>query len=521
MTSHGLSFKVPPKVEDHKGALLDIILKMKNMKKMKMDADAEAREKNEIGYENENEDMNDNENKKFMDTKNSENEDGCDKNGSNECLDSIYSIASIASNECIRCLDSNDSNEETDLSISTITATGSVGCNIDMASFYYNTVIDDICDDTIKRDGFTYIEWGQKGQDTLCRGLHKKMTIKHKRIKEGKRFDKQITVILRKYDAEHDTYLYQNLKIFYNGMIQMTGLKSCEQGEWVLKYMIDTLKKIKNEKSCHIFDDDLGFFGSYALVPHDYSIRLINSNFRLGYAVNRRVLCNFLNMNNIYNVFEASRYPGVKIPFYWNSSKSQQDGVCSCADQMCTKITKAEKKYDSMQPTGGYHYSSNDTDDTNDTGDTVITVNTNDMMDKDDKDDKAVMTHMTNTTDTTHTTSLNMNSRDVKRYQSKNKEIRRDTCHKTTIIVFQSGSIIITGGQSMKQIYDAYDFIKAIFERIRDDVKKPFTRTKYSKTYPKFSYNNINERKKKSIKLPQGYKYDQPTKENKNEKISD
>ena len=278
-------------------------------------------------------------------------------------------------------------------------------------------------------------------------------------------------------------------------MIQMTGLKSCEQGEWVLQYMIVTLKNIKKEKSPHIFDDDLGFFGNYALVPHDYSIRLINSNFRLGYAVNRRVLCNFLNMNNIYNVFEASRYPGVKIPFYWNANKSQQDGICSCANQACTKITKAEKRYDSMLPVGkgGCHYTSNDTDD------------------------------MTQSPHSSHTTDFmpqSMNVRDItdaKRNQSKIKDFKNDTCHKTTIIVFQSGSIIITGGQSMKQIYDAYDFIKTIFERIKDVVKKPFTRTKYSKTYPKFSYNNINEKKKKSIKLPQGYKYDQPNQSNDNE----
>lgn len=322
---------------------------------------------------------------------------------------------------------------ETPLTISTITATGSVGCNINMASLYYNLTIDDVCDRSIRYDGFTYIEWGQKGKETLCKGLHKKMTIKHKRVKEGKRFDKQITVILRRYEPSTFTFQYQNLKIFYNGMIQMTGLKSVEQGMWVLQYMIDTLRDIKIHRDPQIYGDDLSLslYEPYILTPHDYSIRLINSNFCLGYAVNRRVLCNFLNTNGIYNVFEASRYPGVKIPFYWREGKASQDGFCDCDGQRCTKRSKGFPK-----------------------------------------------------------------------------EMGAVECHKITIIVFQSGSIIITGGQSMEQIKDAYTFITSTFAKIKDTVKKPYTHTKYSKTYPKFTYNNINEKKMSALKLPYGYTYD-------------
>jgi len=332
---------------------------------------------------------------------------------------------------------------ETPLTISTITATGSVGCNINMASLYYNLTIDDVCDRSIKHDGFTYIEWGQKGKETLCKGLHKKMTIKHKRVKEGKRFDKQITVILRRYEPSTFTFQYQNLKIFYNGMIQMTGLKSVEQGMWVLQYMIDTLRDIKMHKDPQIYGDDLSLslYEPYILTPHDYSIRLINSNFCLGYAVNRRVLCNYLNTNGIYNVFEASRYPGVKIPFYWREGKASQDGFCACDGQRCTKRSKGfPKDMDGVE------------------------------------------------------------------------------CHKITIIVFQSGSIIITGGQSMEQIKDAYTFITSTFAKIKDTVKKPYTHTKYSKTYPKFTYNNINEKKMSALKLPHGYTYDRNDRSDRNDR---
>lgn len=393
----------------HKEALLDIILKMKAQKNMISTHEDVKIEPN--GKE-----------KKYKK----------DHKGKKEMIDDEMNKESMTHGTSSYAV--SGVNPETPLSISTITATGSVGCNINMASFYKYTHIDDLCDTSIKRDGFTYIEWGQKGQDTLCRGLHKKMTIKHKRSKEGKRFDKQITVILRRYDPDNLTFQYQNLKIFYNGMIQMTGLKSCEQGMWVLQFMIDRLRSIKEDKDKdpNIYDDELtlSLFGENALKPHDYSIRLINTNFCLGYAINRRVLCNYLNANSVYNVFEASRYPGVKIPFYWNSKKVYQDGMCVCKDQVCMKKTRGRM--------GG----------------------------------------------------------------------EKQGCHKTTIIVFQSGSVIITGGQSMQHIEDSYLFIRSIFEKIKDIVIKPYTRAKYSKMYPKFSYNTINDKKRNVINLPHGYKFD-------------
>lgn len=321
-----------------------------------------------------------------------------------------------------------EDNKAVPLKLSTITATGSVGCFIDLLTFYKNIKIDDINDKSIQRDGFTYIEFGQrdlqdnKDSKTLCKGFHKKMLIHHKSRQEGKRFDNQVTVILRKYQLEEKTFLYQNLKIFSNGNVQMTGLKSIEQGIWVLQTLIEVLKNIKtvDEKA---YNNELSF-GENALKPNDYSIRLINTDFKVGYSINRRILDQAINRFGLYHSFEAGHYPGVKISFYWNPNKSHQNGLCECDGKNCAK-------------------------------------------------------------------------------KGKQKDKNHSGCRKITVIVFQSGSVIITGAQSMKQVEDTYSYMTEVLDTLKDEIKKTIVQPHMLKKYPKFSYNDDSTKQIKRI--PKGY----------------
>ncbi len=307
-----------------------------------------------------------------------------------------------------------------------MTATGCLGCFLNLASFYKNIEIDDIQDSSIKRDGFTYIEWGKKNETTICKGFHKKMLVNHKSKTEGKRFDKQASVIIRKYDEEKDSYIYQNVKIFYNGSVQMTGLKSVDQGLWVLDFLLKILKQQKHIDKDIYYDES--HFKENALKPHNYNIQLINCDYKLGYFVNRRVLDQLLNNYGIYHVFEAGHYPGVKISFYWNKNKTKQNGVCECVGHKCMTRTK----------------------------------------------------------------SIHDTEKDI-------------ACKKITVIVFQSGSVIITGSQTLEQVNDTYQYMNDIFSSIKDQIKKPIIRPQPLKKYPKFSYSeNID---KKKMKMPKGYIY--------------
>ncbi len=45
-------------------------------------------------------------------------------------------------------------------------------------------------------------------------------------------------------------------------------------------------------------------------------------------------------------------------------------------------------------------------------------------------------------------------------------------CKKITIAIFESGSVLITGGVSFEQINSAYDYITDIFNRHKNEIKK-------------------------------------------------
>ena len=45
-------------------------------------------------------------------------------------------------------------------------------------------------------------------------------------------------------------------------------------------------------------------------------------------------------------------------------------------------------------------------------------------------------------------------------------------CKKVTISAFQSGSVIITGANSLEQILDCYNFISGILKTHNDELKK-------------------------------------------------
>lgn len=234
--------------------------------------------------------------------------------------------------------------------ISTITATGGIGSPVNLEAFYKYIRIIDAKDTSCNEDGFLYIEHGKKKGETFCKGFHKKMTIMRRKKKEGKRFDNQVTVILR-LNTGTDIMASANLKIFRNGNVQMTGIKSPDQGILALEYIIDSVREMTSRSGDDMVVDNIG-----ELRACDYKIRLINSDFKSNIHIKRDKLCKL--MQNKYNIlcsYEPCIYPGVKIQFCWNTiygEKEKQDGICQCVrhcngkgcgngDGECKRITIA------------------------------------------------------------------------------------------------------------------------------------------------------------------------------------
>lgn len=238
--------------------------------------------------------------------------------------------------------------------ISTITCNGSVGTTVNMEIFFQHVQIAA----TGTTEGFLYSEYRGHHQTKGAKPRVKRTLKSKEECSDKKCFDNQVTVIYGLAEG-----YFPNVKIFRNGNIQMTGIRRPEDGEKIISIMADELRRIHKDHAPEVIGD----FAS--LNPGDFKIRMINSNFSVPYSVRRKDLHKLLishEYNNNCN-FQGTTYPGVKLYFYWNSTKSKQDGVClcknpcygkgtGCGDGQCKKVTVAVFESGNVLITGANTY---------------------------------------------------------------------------------------------------------------------------------------------------------------------
>jgi TATA-box binding protein (TBP) (component of TFIID and TFIIIB) len=174
--------------------------------------------------------------------------------------------------------------------------------------------------------GITFIEYGKKREETLCKGFAKKFLINRRRERPTKRFDNQLTIAYR----VNETTLI-NIKVFKNGNIQMTGVKNIDQGYTMIDVLINLIKDVHKEDNNVVTDID-------NIKNANYKICLINTDFRIGFEIKRDNLFKLLikDYENIVS-YEPCIYPGVKIQYFWNSQNPLMDGVCHCENKCFLK----------------------------------------------------------------------------------------------------------------------------------------------------------------------------------------
>lgn len=205
--------------------------------------------------------------------------------------------------------------------VSTITANGHIGTHVQQAVFFQHIQLVDLESD---KPGFIWVEWGED----QCKGSFPK-----KRRKTGRKiFDNQVTVI---YKMEKG-YM-PNIKLFRNGNIQMTGIRTVEDGTKIIEKMAEEVRRIADagltvrvgEEDKMIVDD------VKMLCGRDFTIRMINSDFSVPYKIRRKELHRILieDYGNKCS-FQPETYPGVKLQYFWNANSSKLDGCCHC-DMLC------------------------------------------------------------------------------------------------------------------------------------------------------------------------------------------
>lgn len=216
----------------------------------------------------------------------------------------------------------------TELRISTMTVTSNFNTDINLSvvakklpivNFYSNEI------------GCIKIE---PAPPFTTRGQCKK-DVENKKKKPKKVFYNQATIIVRILDNQQNKEV--NFKLFSNGRIQMTGIKSIKLAEDTLKLMLSILLELYDiddeNNRIEAIENKTGI--KYGKV----NIHLINSDFTTGFKIKRDILHQLLvNEYNIYSTFEPCIYPGVNTKYYWNSSNIE-DGVCNCSKTCVGKGT--------------------------------------------------------------------------------------------------------------------------------------------------------------------------------------
>ena len=129
--------------------------------------------------------------------------------------------------------------------------------------------------------------------------------------------------------------------MFNNGKIQMTGLKYENHG---IKIINDIIKIIKKKENIEKIVDNID------LKYDDYNIVLINSDYDIGFRIDRNILHRHLINIGMYSSYEPLIYPGINMKYFYNTNN--KNGICCCksscngkgtgyGDGQCRRITIA------------------------------------------------------------------------------------------------------------------------------------------------------------------------------------
>lgn len=144
-----------------------------------------------------------------------------------------------------------------------------------------------------------------------------------KRGVSDKTFFNQSTIVVRKATNPQKTQFKEvNVKLFGNGGIQMTGIPAEDFARETLVWLLEELKKIKDNT---IFSN----------VPslQKFKVQLINSDYQVAHCINRTALHTILSRNyHLFSTFESTIYQGVNTKYYYNDKHpdSSRPGICLC-----------------------------------------------------------------------------------------------------------------------------------------------------------------------------------------------
>lgn len=167
------------------------------------------------------------------------------------------------------------------ITVSTITLNCRLGSLVNDTHFAKYVVL--------QPDGIVSIKFGKR-KDTASNRSIVKVKTKKKPSKKG--FYNQVTILMQPTNQPDRNFI--NIKVFKNGALQITGCKDMEDFTNVVNRLIKILKQgvdIKRHNKIRHYD----FLKSPSKVGiYDVKIRMINSNFKVNYKIDRKKLDSIL-----------------------------------------------------------------------------------------------------------------------------------------------------------------------------------------------------------------------------------
>lgn len=195
-----------------------------------------------------------------------------------------------------------------DLSISTITVTCKLPIIFNVMQIAKNL--------PLSSGLFQTIKCGNSGEvyRSLVDGEIKKKYAKKKINRNSTRnFYNQVTIVVSTNEG-----IKLNVKLFKNGSIQITGCKKLSTVIWALDCVFKKLKMPITNSSEKYVSTDI-FLGIEDI--YDFSIAMINSDFKIGFQIDREKLFDLLKKDGYDCVYDPARHAGVNLRY---SEKSQE-----------------------------------------------------------------------------------------------------------------------------------------------------------------------------------------------------
>ena len=203
------------------------------------------------------------------------------------------------------------------LRISTITTTAQLGTTINLDNLFAQIPILQYWDlnDGILKMEFKGIVKGTSFKDIMLKPKDSK-----------KSFFNQATLVVRR-EVSDLNWKEINIKLFRNGGVQMTGVRSLEMSadtiRWLVKFLTDNcIATPVFGKPPHI---------------HKEEVQLVNTDFSIGAKVRRDVLHRILSETyRLNSSYESAIYQGVKTKYFYNAERpaGHQPGLCPC-ERLC------------------------------------------------------------------------------------------------------------------------------------------------------------------------------------------